>query len=158
MYVFFLIIPYTAPLNLTHYSQEYAKRAIALCANSSIVCCGILIGAYIGGPIGAAIGAGLTTPIAILVETQIAGTIKDPQLQAQFEEATIGRYLYETLRNMLAAGAAAYLASFLSAQAGSLSTRALGDIASKFSAGATGFSSEFAAYWVLKKYVYTSQC
>ncbi|KAI0467785.1 hypothetical protein F4859DRAFT_506508 [Xylaria cf. heliscus] len=132
-------------------NEEYAKRAVALCANSSIVCGGIIIGAWIGGPIGAALGAGLTTPLAILVETQIAGTIKEPQLQAQFEEATIGRYLYETLRNTLAAGAAAYLSSFLAAKAGDLTLSALGEIASKFSTNATGFLSELAAYWTLKK-------
>ncbi|KAI1748341.1 hypothetical protein F4782DRAFT_542925 [Xylaria castorea] len=120
-------------------NEEYAKRAVALCANSSIVCGGIIIGAWIGGPMGAAFGAGFTTPLAILVETQI------------FEEVTIGRYLYETLRNTLAAGAAVYLSSFLAAQAGELSLSALGEIASKFSAEATGFLSELAAYWTLKK-------
>jgi hypothetical protein len=143
--------------SLTHYYQEHAKRAIALCANSSIVCCGILIGATIGGPVGAALGAGLTTALAILVETQIAGTIKDPQLQGQFEEATIGRYLYETLRNMLAAGAAGYVASFLSTQAETLSARGLAEVASMFGKEATEFC-EVAAYWMLKKYVMTSQC
>lgn len=152
-----LIVLYTAPLSLMHYSQEHAKRAIALCANSTIVCGGILIGAFIGGPIGAAVGAALTTTIAILAETLIAGTIKDPQLQAQFEEATIGRCFYETLRNMLAAGAAAYLASFLSTQAGNLSARALGEIAKTLSKKATASASDFAAYWMIKKYVITSQ-
>lgn len=152
-----LVVPYTTPLSLTHYSQEHAKRAIALCVNSSIICGGILIGVWIGGSIGAALGAGLTTALSILVETQIAGKIKDPQLQAQFEEATIGKCFYETIRNMLAAGAAAYLGSFLSTQGENLSAGALGEIASKFSASATGFSSEFAAYCMLKRYVITSQ-
>ncbi|KAK0664634.1 hypothetical protein QBC41DRAFT_283636 [Cercophora samala] len=132
-------------------NEEHAKRALAICANSSIVCCGILVGVWMGGPIGAALGAGLATPLGIFVETQIAGTIKDPQLLAQFEEATIGRYLYETLRNVLAAGAAAYLSSFLSAQAGNLTASALGEIASSLSSKATGFSSSFAASWLLKK-------
>jgi len=49
-------------LSLNYYSHERAKRAIALCANSSIVCGSIIVGAWIGGPISAALGAGLTTP------------------------------------------------------------------------------------------------
>ncbi|KAI0445135.1 hypothetical protein F4803DRAFT_509522 [Xylaria telfairii] len=132
-------------------NDEHAKRALALCANSSIVCGGIIIGTYMGGALGAALGAGFTTPLAILVETQIAGRIKDPQLQAQFEEATIGRYIYETLRNMLGAGAAAYLAPFLGNLVGKLSASALGEIAAQFSPGALEFSSEVIAYLVIKK-------
>ncbi|TFB01703.1 hypothetical protein CCMA1212_006413 [Trichoderma ghanense] len=108
-------------------NEEYGKRACAICANSSIVCCGIVVGCYFGGPLGGAIGAGITTWLAIVVEAQISGTIQDPHLQAQFEEATIGRYLYETLRNALAAGAAGYLAEFLKVL------------------------SEVVAYWLLKK-------
>ncbi|KAK2590190.1 hypothetical protein QQS21_012131 [Conoideocrella luteorostrata] len=131
--------------------EQHAKRALAVCANSSIVCASIIVGAWIGGPIGASIGAGLATPLAILVEIQIAGIIKDPRLQAQFEEATIGRYLYETFRNMLTAGAAAYLGSFLNVQAEKLSAKTLGEVASQISGSTAGFSSEVTAYWALKK-------
>lgn len=152
--MFVCIVYCTDRCSLIHWLQEHAKRAVALCANSSIVCGGIIIGVLIGGPLGAALGAGLTTPLAILVETKIAGTINDPMLQAQFEEATIGRYFYESFRNMLAAGAAAYLASFLSAQATNLTTSALGEISSKLLPSATGFTSELAAYWMLKRYLY----
>jgi hypothetical protein len=86
---------------------------MAFCANSSIVCTGVFFGALMGGPLGAAIGAGLTTFIGILVEAHIAGTITDPALKSQFEEATIGRIIYETLRNVLAAGAAAKIGLFV---------------------------------------------
>lgn len=89
-------------------------RAIAVCTNSAIVCAGIVIGAYFGGPLGAVIGAGLATPIGILAEDKIANIWeKNPRLKAQFEEATIGRYIYETLRNMAAAGLGGYLAEWL---------------------------------------------
>lgn len=124
-----------------------------MCANSSIVCCGIVVGCYFGGPLGAAIGAGITTSLAILVEAQISGTIEDPHLRAQFEEATIGRYLYETLRNALAAGAAGYLAEFLEAVAGQITAETLGQVASMLTSGITVLS-EVVAYWLLKKYVF----
>ena len=71
----------------------------------------------------------MTTPIGILVETKIAGTIKDPQLQAQFEEATVGRYILETIRNTLAVGAAGYIAAYLGSLSGKISSQALGEIA-----------------------------
>jgi hypothetical protein len=89
------------------------------------VCAGVIIGDAIGGPLGAAIGAGLSTPLEILVETQIAGIITDPRIRAEFEEATIGRYIYETIRNCVVAGAAAYVAEFLSAHLNAIDPRDL---------------------------------
>lgn len=60
------------------------------------------MGTHLGGPIGAAIGGGIVTPIDTIVESAIAGTIKDPVLKGQFEEATVGRFVYETLKEILA--------------------------------------------------------
>ncbi len=63
---------------------------------------------------GAVIGAGLATPIGILAEYKISNVlVKNPGLKAKFEEATIGRYIYETLRNMAGAAIAGYLATWL---------------------------------------------
>ncbi|CAL1703199.1 unnamed protein product [Somion occarium] len=132
-------------------NEEHAKRALAFCANSSIVCCGIFVGALAGGPVGGAIGAGLMTPLGILVETEVAGYIKDPRLQAQFEEATVGRYLYETLRNTLAAGAAGYFGEWLGHQTGQLTTAAIGQIAGAFGGKASGISGEVVSYAMLKR-------
>lgn len=105
-----------------------------------------------GGPLGGAIGAGLSTPIAILVESEIKNTITDPRLKAEFQEATIGRYIYETLRNTIAAGAAGYLAKFLAQQAGTITAEALGNIAGQFAKRTTSLS-EVGAYALLKKFV-----
>lgn len=66
---------------------------------------GITIGGLIGGPFGAAIGAGIATAIGIAVETEIKKGIRDEGLQGEFEEATVGRYLYETFTAMLTTGA-----------------------------------------------------
>ncbi|KAJ7112236.1 hypothetical protein C8R44DRAFT_741934 [Mycena epipterygia] len=65
---------------------------------------GITIGTLMGGPWGAAIGAAITTPIGIFVETTLS-----PDQQT----ATIERYIYETLRNAVAAGAGTALAHWV---------------------------------------------
>jgi hypothetical protein len=91
--------------------QEHSRRAIAKCTNSTIVSIGIFVGILIGGPSGAMVGAALTTPLGIAVEKMLKDTyIQDPKLRAEFEEVTIGRVLYETLCNTLAAGAISLLA------------------------------------------------
>ena len=66
---------------------------------------GATIGGLLGGPWGAAIGAALTTPIGIFLETQLSPTQ---------QTATIERYIFETLRNTIAAGAAGALTAWLS--------------------------------------------
>ncbi|KAI1496536.1 hypothetical protein F5X99DRAFT_400150 [Biscogniauxia marginata] len=132
-------------------NEEYADRIRVFCANSSIVCGGIIVGTLIGGPLGGVIGAGLAAPLGILVETQIAGTIQESQLQTQFEEATIGCYLYETLQKTLAEGAAEYLGRFLGKQTGKVNAKLMGEVASEFGVRVTKAKSEFAAYWLLKK-------
>ncbi|ETW87826.1 hypothetical protein HETIRDRAFT_245866, partial [Heterobasidion irregulare TC 32-1] len=89
-----------AALQFAAGNEDHAARAIAYCANSTTVMVGITIGTCLGGPIGAMIRAGLATPIGILAEMALAGyLVHDPRLKAQFEEATIGRFLYESLRN-----------------------------------------------------------
>ena len=83
-----------------------------MATNSTIVFTGPTIGGYIGGPVGAALGAGIATPIGIFAEAEIRKMIaEDPRIQ--FEDATVDRYIYETLRNMLATGAAAKFAKWI---------------------------------------------
>lgn len=83
-----------------------------MATSSTIVFVGVTIGSLIGGPVGAALGAGIATPLGIIAEVEIKKTI-EPDVRIQFEEATVGRYIYETLRNMLAAGAAAKFAGWI---------------------------------------------
>lgn len=77
---------------------------MALSANSTIVMVGVVAGGLLGGPWGAAIGAALTTPIGIIAET-----ILSPIQQT----ATIERFIFETMRNTIAAGAAGALTAWL---------------------------------------------
>ncbi|KAK1776295.1 Cyanovirin-N [Copromyces sp. CBS 386.78] len=82
-------------------NNEHAARALAKCANSSVVCVGVVIGFMLGETVGSVIGAGIATPIGIWIETEIKDhLIDDPMLLAEFEEATLGRYIGETLLNM----------------------------------------------------------
>lgn len=82
-------------------NYEHAARALAKCANSSVVCVGVVIGFMLGETLGSVIGAGIATPIGIWIETEIKEhLIEDPMLLAEFEEATLGRYIGETLVNM----------------------------------------------------------
>ena len=76
---------------------------------------GTTVGSVFASPhIGCVVGAALATPCGILAEVSIANAyIKDPRVRADIEEATIGRYLYETLRNMVAGAAAGALAAWL---------------------------------------------
>ncbi|KAI5117143.1 hypothetical protein M0805_000070 [Coniferiporia weirii] len=132
-------------------NDDHALRAVSYCANSSIVVCGFAIGAFIGGPIGGALGAGFATPLAILVETEIAGRfITDPRLKAQFEEATIGRYFRETILN-LAGGAIGVFSKWI----GSITAQALRTVCSKVIVALGKWvaktSANKASYWFLEK-------
>ncbi|KAI1635309.1 hypothetical protein F4809DRAFT_651288 [Biscogniauxia mediterranea] len=131
--------------------EDDINQIRAFCANSSIVCGGIIIGTIIGGPLGGMIGAGLAAPLGVLVETQKAGIIQNSLLQTQFEESTIGCYLYETLRVTLSEGAAEYLGKFLGKQPGKVTAQLMSEVASAFGMRVTKAKSEFAAYWLLKK-------
>lgn len=100
------------------------------------------------------IGAGIATPIGICVETFVVKTtINKPALRAQFEEATIGRYIYETLRNIFATGCAGYFAKFIERLGlGSLAAMDM-DITRAFEKlGVT--AADFAVYALLKRYIY----
>jgi uncharacterized membrane protein len=76
---------------------------------------GTAIGTCLASPhIGCIIGAALATPCGIFAEVSIANAfIKDPRVRADIQEATWGRYIYETLRNMVAGWAAGALAAAL---------------------------------------------
>lgn len=82
-----------------------------MATNSTIVLVGVTISSLLG-PWGTALGTGIATPIGIAAETGIKKKIAQ-DLRIQFEDATVGRYIYETLRNMLAAGAAAKFAQWI---------------------------------------------
>jgi hypothetical protein len=91
-------------------NYEAANRATAFSANSTIVMVGIVIGGFFGGPLGAAIGAGLATPIGILAESNIL----QPQYEPDgYQRATLERYIFESLRNAVTAGAAGALSKWL---------------------------------------------
>ncbi|KAI0643797.1 hypothetical protein C8Q79DRAFT_928282 [Trametes meyenii] len=106
-------------------NTEAARRAISLSANSTIVMAGATIGGLLGGPWGAAIGAALTTPIGIFVETSLSPTQ---------QKATIERYIFETLRNTIAAGAVGGLKVWLNR----LATRTITTMFSEINRGFGG--------------------
>jgi len=101
-------------------NEDYTARAIAKCTNSTLVMFGTIVGGLVcsvfANPvIGIVIGAGIASPFGIWAETQIAiKCITDPAVRDQIEEATLGRYIFETLRNIVSAGAAGALAKALS--------------------------------------------
>ncbi|KAJ2919823.1 hypothetical protein MD484_g595, partial [Candolleomyces efflorescens] len=149
---------------------DHAARAIARSVNSTIVlggmaagilagalAAGTVIGALFANPIvGCVIGAGLASSFGVLAEVAIADRfIVDPRVRADIEEATIGRCIFETLRNMVAAAGAGLLAQWLG-----------GVLASKIGIDATvkalqaalvkyGFTIplDFALYGALKKVI-----
>jgi hypothetical protein len=116
---------------------------------------GFLVG---GGPVGAAIGAGIATPIGILAETTLANAlVHDPRLRAQVEEATIGRYLFETLRNMGAALVAGYLGKYLEGLSKAEAAAVEGIIAgllARLGSKFAGPTVEVSLYALLKKLVF----
>ena len=100
------------------------------------------------------IGAALTTPIGVLAEHAISTTISDPAIKGQFDELTIGRILYETLRNTLAAGAAGAFGHYLegvTTSALSASGKELVAALAKYGGQAVGTATDFTSYAFLKK-------
>ncbi|KAI1103378.1 Cyanovirin-N [Jackrogersella minutella] len=88
--------------------EERLYRQIASTTNSATVTVGTAIGAFIGrairGPvIGMVLGAGLSTTPGIFLDEQLSTADEDPELKSQIQEATVGRYVFETLRDMIAA-------------------------------------------------------
>jgi len=124
-----------------------------VCTNSSIVCVGILIGTGFASPIlGAVIGAGLASPLGILAENEIKkALIDDPHVRSQFEEATVGRYIYETLRNMVAAGAASYLAEGFEAALGPQIDAVISRVVTQLNAKYIKTAIDFSIYGALKR-------
>lgn len=113
---------------------------------------GVAIGGLLGGPWGAAIGAALTTPIGIFVETSLSPTQ---------QTATIERYIFETLRNTIAAGAAGALTGWLNR----LATPVVDAMASEVNRAFGGYITSAAIKAMstavstsLKKYVELSLC
>ncbi|KAI1398180.1 Cyanovirin-N [Hypoxylon fuscum] len=93
---------------------------IASNTNSTNATIGVAIGAFIGRAlgspvIGTALGAGLATSASVFLDDRIAGLVEDVQARSQLQEATLGRYVLETLRDMLADDAAAPAAEVLAA-------------------------------------------
>lgn len=104
---------------------------------------------------GAVIAAFISTPIGILTEVTIAEVwVTNPGLKAQFEEATIGRYIRETLRNMLGAAAGAYLAKWLGSLTPQEMDSALVAVLKKLGSK-IAIPADFGAYVLVKKWVVT---
>ena len=135
--------------------QEWAERTVALCSNSPMVAIGIFIGTCIGGAVGGAIGAALSTPLGILAETVLKDTIiADEKIKAGFQKATIGRVVYEILRNTLSIAAAGYLGRYI----GSIGTDAIASMSTSLQTvtripiSSCTAITEMALYNVLKMY------
>ncbi|KAI1453647.1 Cyanovirin-N [Annulohypoxylon moriforme] len=100
--------------------SERLYRNIAASTNSATVTVGTVIGAFIGrairGPvIGMVLGAGLSTAPDIFLEERIAASIEDAEVRSRIQEATLGRYVFETLRDMIAADQTVAAAQLLDA-------------------------------------------
>lgn len=109
-------------VSLTHakQTQNVFYYEIASNTNSTNATIGVAIGAFIGRAlgspvIGTALGAGLATSASVFLDDRIAGLVEDVQARSQLQEATLGRYVLETLRDMLADDAAAPAAEVLAA-------------------------------------------
>ncbi|KAJ7266981.1 hypothetical protein B0H12DRAFT_1320948 [Mycena haematopus] len=98
--------------------EERFKRAMIHASGSTALALLGSIGGFFGGPAGAALIAGAATPLKMMLE-QWAGSnlIDDPVLRQEFEEATLGKYIIETITNMIAAGSGKMLSRFLKQQA-----------------------------------------
>ncbi|KAK6338518.1 hypothetical protein TWF730_002581 [Orbilia blumenaviensis] len=103
-------------------NEEQVANTIAECTNSSIAAIGLLVGAALetivgNHAIGLAIGSGLAAPGGILPEIESLTTcISDPLVLTRSLEASISRYVYRMLRNILSPGAVAYLVAFVNAK------------------------------------------
>ncbi|KAI1207915.1 Cyanovirin-N [Annulohypoxylon truncatum] len=100
--------------------SERLYRNIAASTNSATVTIGTVLGAFIGrairGPvIGMVLGAGLSTTPGVFLEERIAASIEDAEVRSQIQQATLGRYIFETLREMIAADQTVAAAQLLDA-------------------------------------------
>ncbi|KAI3608132.1 cnvh-domain-containing protein [Moniliophthora roreri] len=140
-----------AAVQFTVGNDDRGKRALAHCANSSIVSVGIIVGVSFSGPIGAVIGAGIATPMGIAVERFIAGKIKDPALRSQFEPATAWRFIYESSRNMFSAGIASLVGRWSGDVCSRHFYRVYKGISASFAKSAGNATGDIVSYVCLKK-------
>jgi hypothetical protein len=113
---------------------------------------GTLVGTAFASPVlGLVIGAGLATPLGILEETGIADGIDDPRLRGEIEEATIGRYIYRTMRNMLAPRVAGKFAQLVSAGLGPWINRQLAGLVAWLARNGSKLLAEVSLYTTLKR-------
>ncbi|OTB03210.1 hypothetical protein M426DRAFT_23998 [Hypoxylon sp. CI-4A] len=100
--------------------EDRLYRKIASSTNSAKITVGTAIGSFIGRAIrspivGSIIGAGLSTLPGIFVEGDVANAIDDSPFRSQVQEALLGRYVFETLRDIIAADETATAGEWLSA-------------------------------------------
>ncbi|KAI0379471.1 CNVH-domain-containing protein [Hypomontagnella monticulosa] len=101
--------------NQNNFFYEIASRT-----NSATVTVGIALGAFIGRAcgspaLGMVIGAGLSTTPGIFLEDRFVNAVEDPAARSQIREAMLGNYVFETLRDMVAADHASAAAELLGA-------------------------------------------
>ncbi|KAI1468165.1 CNVH-domain-containing protein [Daldinia caldariorum] len=99
-------------------NQSYYE--IATSANSASFTVGLAIGAFIGRAsespiIGTILGAALSNASDIFVEDQAVNAIEDPHARSQVQEAKLGSFVSEALRNLIVPEHIAAAAEFLSA-------------------------------------------
>ncbi|KAJ6487982.1 hypothetical protein C8R45DRAFT_995086 [Mycena sanguinolenta] len=97
--------------------EDRFRRAMIHASGSTLVAVLGSIGGHYGGPIGAAFVAAVSTPLKMLLE-QWAGIrfIRDPLLRQEFENVTLGKYLIESVANMIAAGTSSEVSRFFKQQ------------------------------------------
>lgn len=100
--------------------QNQCYYEIATSTNSAAFTIGVAIGAFIGRAcespiIGTVLGAALSNSTDVFVEDQIANAIEDPHARSQIQEAKLGSFVSEALRNLIATEQTTAAAEFLSA-------------------------------------------
>ncbi|KAG9022078.1 hypothetical protein FS837_006765 [Tulasnella sp. UAMH 9824] len=133
-------------------NDVWAKRVATFCSNSPIICVTLVLGALFGGPLGAVVSAGIITPIGLVVESAIAGIIKDPALKAKYEEAIVGRFICETISHMLVDGGAEFLVEAVGTLAGNDVETAVAEVRGVFREAKVE-AAELGSYRLLKKVV-----
>ncbi|KAH6917994.1 hypothetical protein BKA70DRAFT_1554159 [Coprinopsis sp. MPI-PUGE-AT-0042] len=136
----------TAVVQSSNDNQDHAQRALALCTSSTIVTVASIAGFFMKGPFGAGIAAGLSTPLAKLAESHIAGNIQDPRLRDEFEQATIGRAIVESLTNAIGGEASGYAMQYagdwLSSSGTELVSKAIEAIKGALSGASLGLAQD----------------
>ncbi|KAF3060059.1 hypothetical protein GL218_04684 [Daldinia childiae] len=115
--------PAVAGLHRSHDESRTENQCyyeIATNTNSASFTIGIAIGAFIGRAsespiIGTVLGAALSNSTDVFVEDQIANAIEDPHARSQIQEAKLGSFVSEALRNLIATEQTTAAAEFLSA-------------------------------------------